>query len=196
MEQFLGCMCVIDSVWALVQSNKDDSDGQKAIVDDNKGSLAAASIIFLLVSVLSVNVFSILFCGWVTMVTWPRRLPRKENDLCWQTKMLMFIYVNVCRGAGQILNIWSLLLFYFAQIIYLHITLIMRLQGKIKFRGFLSSENDTFNKQDNSILISLIFTKKVINHLLTISFGQNRNNLVSKNWTCHFGTKAPSFTNR
>lgn len=74
IEQFLGCVCVGDSVWVLVQSNKDDSDIQKAIVDDNKGSLAAASITFLLVSVLNVNVFSILFRGWVTMVTWPRRL--------------------------------------------------------------------------------------------------------------------------
>lgn len=62
----------------LVQSNKDDSDIQKAIVDDNKGSTAAASITLLLVSVLSVNVFSILFRGWVTMVTWPRRLPGRR----------------------------------------------------------------------------------------------------------------------
>lgn len=56
-------MCVADSVRVLVGSNKDDSDIQKAIVDDNKGSLAAASITFLLVSVLGVNAFSILFRG-------------------------------------------------------------------------------------------------------------------------------------
>lgn len=42
-------------------------------MDDNKGSLATTSITFLLVSVLGVNVHSILFRGWVTMVTWPRR---------------------------------------------------------------------------------------------------------------------------
>lgn len=78
IEQFLGCVCVVDSVSVLVQSNTEGSDTQKAIVDDNKGSSAAASITFLLVSVLSVNVFSILFRGWVTMVTWPRRLPGRR----------------------------------------------------------------------------------------------------------------------
>lgn len=57
-----------------VQSNNDGSDIQKAIVDDNKGSSAATVITFLLVSILGVNVFSILFHGWVAMVTRQRRL--------------------------------------------------------------------------------------------------------------------------
>lgn len=63
---------------------------QKAIVEDNKGGSAATSTAFL--SILGVNVYSILFYGRVAMVTWPRRLPGRRV-VC---ARLMFIYVNVC----------------------------------------------------------------------------------------------------
>lgn len=65
---------------------------KKAIVEDNKGGSAVTSTTFLLVSILGVNVYAILFHGWVTMVTWPRRLPGRRV-VC---ARLMFIYVNVC----------------------------------------------------------------------------------------------------
>lgn len=73
LNSFSEYACVFDGVWVLDESNNDGSAVQKAIVDDNKGSLATTSITFLLVSVLGVNVYSILFHGWVTMVTRQRR---------------------------------------------------------------------------------------------------------------------------
>lgn len=73
LNSFSERVCVFDGMRVLDESNNDGSAVQKAIVEDNKGSLATTSITFLLVSVLGVNVYSILFHGWVTMVTRPRR---------------------------------------------------------------------------------------------------------------------------
>lgn len=66
-------------------------------MDDNKGSSAATSITFLLVSILGVNVFPILFHGWVTMATWPRRLCGRSAGKHLEKYSLLFTCMYVAE---------------------------------------------------------------------------------------------------
>lgn len=65
-------------------------------MDDNKGSSAVASITFLSVSVLSVNVFSILLRGGLPWLHCQGGFQEGEQIVLANiSKKLMFIYVNV-----------------------------------------------------------------------------------------------------
>lgn len=64
-------------------------------MDDNKGSSAVASITFLSVSVLSVNVFSILLRGGLPWLHCQGDFQEGEQIVLANSKKLMFIYVNV-----------------------------------------------------------------------------------------------------